>query len=480
MRNNTLLDKLSDAIGRATRFVILSCVPTVVAAAVVTVNSSSDASAQPRSLPALVVEQTTLSNGLKLILHVDRTTPMVSVNIWYHVGSKDEPLGRNGFAHLFEHLMFQGSKHVGEDQFFVHLEQAGASDFNGSTSFDRTNYYATVPSNQLELALWLESDRMGFLLDHVNQDTFENQRSVVLNERRQNYVDAPYGMVSQYIHEHLYPSNHPYHRLTIGSPSDLAAASLADVQAFYKTHYLPNNATLVLAGDIDPSDAKQLVEKYFGSIPPAKLPKANTSPTPVRLSGQTTINMEASVEFARVYIAFPTPPFFAIGDADLDGLSLILSEGQTSRLHKRLVYDLQIAKDVSARQESSQLASVFHIVATASAKGNTEALLKAIDEELDQLRALPPTEEEVSRVKANLESTLIFAIEQVGERADMFNTYAQLVGSPDYFSRDVERYRSITSESLHRASRTYLSSANRIVVKVEPNPGAPRSGRIVR
>ena len=448
------------------------------ATAVATTLLAPDTPAQDQALPSLSVQQATLSNGLRLILHVDSTTPTVAVNLWYHVGSKDEPARRNGFAHLFEHLMFQGSKNVGEDQFFMYLERAGASDRNGTTSLDRTNYYATVPSNQLELVLWLESDRMGFLLDHVDQKTFESQRSVVLNERRQNYVDAPYGMVPQFIQERVYPSGHPYHNLTIGSPEDLNAATLSDVQTFYKTFYVPNNATLVIAGDIDPAETKRLVEKYFGPIPKAPEPAVMTQAAPARLSGEQVVEVEAAVELGRVYVTYATPAFFAPGDAELDGLSQVLSNGKTSRLYKRLVYDLQIAKEVWAYQASNQLASRFQIVATAKPGVAPRTLLTAIDEELERLRSSAPTEAETQRAKANLESSLIFRVEQVGHRADMFNTYAHMTGSPDYFARDVARYRSLTPASLHQAARTYLPSTNRLVVFVEPTPDAPRSGRL--
>src|SRR5580698_1984507 len=246
----------------------------------------------------LASRTTRLANGLQVVLHEDHRTPIVAVDVWYHVGSKDEAEGRHGFAHLFEHMMFQGSKHVPEDTYFRYLERAGASNVNGSTSEDRTNYFETVPRNRLELALWLESDRMGFLLDHVDQQTFAGQRDVVKNERRQNYENAPYGLVVKYVDEALFPPSHPYHHLTIGSPADLDAATLADVRRFFRTWYVPNNATLVIAGDV-----------------------------------------EAGVELPRVVISWPTPPFFAAGDAELDLLARVLSAGKTSRLYKRLVYD---------------------------------------------------------------------------------------------------------------------------------------------
>lgn len=448
----------------------------ILAAACVAFAAPSAHADQP--LPLLPVSQFTLSNGLRVMLHEDHTTPTVTVNVWYHVGSKDEPLARNGFAHLFEHLMFQGSKHVGEDRFFGYLEGAGASDRNGTTSEDRTNYYETVPSNQLELALWLESDRMGFLLDHVDQATFESQRKVVKNERRQNYEDPPYGMVSKYVTEALFPPSHPYHNLVIGSPQDLDSATLADVHSFYKTFYVPNNASLVVAGDIAPARARELVEKYFGTLPAQTQPSVKTQRTPVVLDKETVIHVDAGVELARVYVAWPSPSFYESGDADLDALGNVLTNGKTSRLYKRLVYDLQIAKDVNAYQESNQLASQFEIVATAKPGQTAEKLLEVIDEELAKVAAAAPSAEETERAKLNLESSLIFRIESIGARADMFNSYAQLTGSPDFFARDVGRYRALTPSALQNAAKQWLPKGRRVVVLVKPNPQAPRSGVI--
>jgi zinc protease len=255
---------------------------------------------------SLPFEKYTLANGLEVILHPDHRTPVVSVNIWYHVGSKDEPAGKNGFAHLFEHVMFQGSRNVGEDLFFKYLERAGASERNGSTSTDRTNYFETVPTGALPLALWLESDRMGFLLDHVNQETFASQREVVKNERRQNYENAPYGLVRQFVSAAVFPPSHPYHLLTIGTPEDLDAASLDDVKAFFKTFYVPNNATLVVAGDIDPAATKELVSKYFATLPRGADPPVKTTPMPVTLDGEKRLDVQADVELPRVVITWPT------------------------------------------------------------------------------------------------------------------------------------------------------------------------------
>jgi zinc protease len=452
---------------------------TIRAAALAAVAGMMALSGQARAdqgLPSLPVVHYTLPNGLQVILHEDHATPTVTVNVWYHVGSKDEPERRNGFAHLFEHLMFQGSKHVGEDRFFEYLERAGASDKNGTTNDDRTNYYETLPSNQLALALWLESDRMGFLLDHVDQATFESQRRVVLNERRQNYEDQPYGMVRKYLREALYPSGHPYHNLTIGSPEDLNAATLADVHSFYKTYYVPNNASLVIAGDIDQAAARRLVDQYFGPLPRQPDPVVRTQPIAVTLDKEVVLHVDAGVELARVYVAWPSPPFFAEGDAALDAVSEVLTSGKTSRLYKRLVYDLQVAKDVSSWQESRQLGSSFEIMATGKPGQTAESLLSVIDEELAKVRDGGVTAEEANRARINLEASLIFGVEGMGQRSDMFNRYAQYTGSPDYFARDVGRYRALTAADLQGAVKQWLPQGKRVVVLVKPNPQAPRAG----
>src|SRR5262249_25616072 len=272
-----------------------------------------------------------------------------------------EPAKRNGFAHLFEHVMFQGSKHVGEDLFFKYLERVGASEHNGTTNSDRTNYFETVPSNQLEMVLWLESDRMGFLLDHVNQDTFSSQGDVVKNERRQTYENAPSGLVRQFIRAAVSPADHPYHLLTIGTPEDLDRASLDDVKTFFRTFYLPNNATLVVAGDFDKARAKALVEQYFGPVVRGGAPPVHRTPMPVKLSRETRLGVDAAVELPRIYVTWASPPHFAPGDAELDALARVLTGGKSSRLYKRLVYDMQIAQDVSASQSSSELASEFEV-----------------------------------------------------------------------------------------------------------------------
>jgi zinc protease len=427
---------------------------------------------------ALPYADFTLPNGLRVLLHVDRRTPVVAVNVWYHVGSKDEVAGKTGFAHLFEHLMFQGSRNVGEDQFFKYLERAGASERNGTTNTDRTNYFETVPSNQLELALWLESDRMGFLLDHVDQKTFDSQRDVVKNERRQSYENAPYGLVPQVLAEAMYPSGHPYHHLTIGTPEDLDRATLDDVRAFFRTYYVPNNATLVLAGDFDEAKTRALVERYFGGLAQGAAPPRREAPAPVTLSGEKRLSIEADVELARLYVAWPTPALYAPGDAELDVVSELLTGGKTARLAKRLVYDLELAQDVSAMQRSSALGSQFQITVTLRKDKKPEEALRLVDEELARLLREGVSEVEVGRSRTSILSELIFRTESVTARADALNGYARFAGDPGFIDDDFARYAKVTPDAARRAAETYLPPARRVVAIVTPTAGAPRAGRL--
>lgn len=428
--------------------------------------------------PKLEATKTTLPNGLEVILDEDHRTPIVTVNIWYHVGSKDEAEGRNGFAHLFEHVMFQGSKHVAEDTYFRHLEKSGATSINGTTNTDRTNYFETVPANQLELALWLESDRMGFLLDHADEKTFQSQRDVVKNERRQNYENAAYGLVGQYIREELFPKEHPYHRLTIGTPADLDAATIEDVRGFFRKYYVPNNATLVLSGDFDRKKALALVDKYFGPIPrgpevPRKKPAVVSHP------GEARIEVEAGVELPRVYVSWSTPPLFTQEDGELDLVSHVLAGGKTSRLYKRLVYDLQIAQSVSASQASMELASVFEIVATAKPGHTAEELLKVIDEELGKLHSGGVEEAELARAKTSILADSVFEIERSSARANRLNSYNHYVGDPSWLQKDMARTTSATTASVANVARTWLKQKDRVVTLVTPKKDAPMAGKVV-
>ena len=413
--------------------------------------------------------QFTLDNGLNVILHRDATVPIVAVNVWYHVGSANEKMGRTGFAHLFEHLMFEGSKNVAEGEFDTLLEAAGG-DNNGSTTNDRTNYVIDVPANALELALFLESDRMAYLLDKATPDVVDGQRDVVKNERRQSYENRPYGMAEIALDELLWPEGHPYHWPTIGYMEDLTAAKYEDVVAFFKTYYAPNNASVVIAGDIDLDETRALVEKWFGEVPrgaevvPVGAPAA-------RLTGVTRKTLKDRVGLPRLYLAWLTPRHFAPGDAALDVVSAVLSGGKNSRLYKRLVYDLQIAQDVSAFQASAALGSQFQIVATAR-PGHTAAELNAvIDEELARLQREPPDAREVERSLNEIQASFYRGMERVGGfggKADQLNAYFAAGGGPDYFAEDLARYTALTPADVQAAALEWLPLGRRIELVVEP------------
>jgi zinc protease len=448
----------------------------IAVAATLSPTALADPDASKISLAATV---TTLANGLEVALIEDHRTPIVAVNLWYHVGSKDEPTGRHGFAHLFEHVMFQGSKHVPEDTYFLQLERAGASNINGTTQSDRTNYFETVPRNRLELALWLESDRMGFLLDHVDQKTFASQREVVKNELRQNYENAPYGMVPRFVDEALFPPSHPYHHLTIGSAEDLDSATLEDVKRFFRTWYVPKNVTLVVAGDIDPAATLALADKYFGPIPGGEAPPRAFAPSP-ELTGETRLVVEAGVQLARAEVAWVTPPYFGAGDAELDLLARVLTATKTSRLYKRLVYDEQIAQDVSAYQASRQLVSEFDIVVTAKPGHAPEELLTAIDQEIAKVRDRGIDDAEISRARTAFIAAEAFGLEGVGARADTLNMFLHYTGDPGYLSKNLARYESATAASVKEAAARWLDPARRVVTFVRPTKGAPLAGRLVR
>jgi zinc protease len=424
--------------------------------------------AQPAALE-VPFRQFQLPNGLNVILHRDTSVPVVAINVWYHVGSANERPGRTGFAHLFEHLMFEGSKNVAEGEFDTLLEAAGANN-NGSTNGDRTNYVIDVPANALELALFLESDRMGYLLDTMSPARVDGQRDVVKNERRQSYENRPYGMASIELDEMLWPDGHPYQWPTIGYMEDLTAASHDDVVQFFRTYYAPNNASLVVAGDIDLDVAQALVEKWFGEIPRGAdvLPLA---PPAVQLTGVERRTLFDRVRLPRLHLAWPTPRRFAPGDATLDVLSAVLADGKNSRLYKRLVYDTQIAQDVIAYQESGALAGSFRIVATAR-PGHTAAELElAIDEEIARLQREPPTAREVERARNQIEASFYRRMERVGGfggKADQLNGYYASGGGPDYFAEDLARYSALTATDVQSAARQWLPAERRVELVIEP------------
>src|SRR5499427_7551960 len=429
------------------------------------------AAAQTAAPPKLELHYTqfTLPNGLRVILHEDHSVPMVTVNMWYHVGSAREKEKRTGFAHLFEHLMFMGSGHVKPGEFDEWLEAAGG-DNNGSTENDRTNYWINVPSNSLELALFLESDRMGYLLDTMTPKTVDAQRDVVKNERRQSYENRPYGMAELTLGEMLYPEGHAYHWPVIGYMPDLTAASYDDVVAFFKKFYAPSNASLVIAGDIDPVATRKLVEKWFGDIKAGPSPDPMTIPG-VALKGVTKKTVTDKVELPRIYLAWLTPPHFAPGDAALDMVADALAGGKNSRLYKRLVYDMQIAQDVQAYQASQQLSSYFVIQATARPGHTVDELIKVIDEEIKKLQTTTPDAHETQRSINTIEASFFKRMEQVGGfggKADQLNAYFFATGNPDYFNEDLSRYRSMSPSDVRAAAAQFLPLDRRVELTVLP------------
>jgi zinc protease len=454
----------------------------VLVAALVGVTScmgKKDAAQQSASsdIPKIAFEKYTLPNGLDVILSRDQRVPMVAVNLWYHVGPANEEPGRTGFAHLFEHMMFQSSKHVPPDSHFKLLEAAGASDINGTTDYDRTNYFETVPSNQLELAIWLESDRMGYLLDKVDQAALSNQQDVVRNERRQSVENQPYGLAEEELIQSLFPKGHPYYGNVIGSHEDIQAVKLDDVRRFFTQYYSPNNASLAIVGDFDPAMAKALVEKYFSTlkrgadIPPIK------AETP-KITSERRKVVKARVELPRVYMAWITSPILKPGDADADIASNVLGGGRSSRLYKKLVYEKQIAQSVTAQQYSLILGSVFQIEATARPGHTVEELEKAIDEELNSFRSNPVDANEVERARNTIETNIIGGLERLGGFggiADRLNSYNHYLKTPDYLTKDIERYRAVNAASLQAFAKDQLTTTSRVVMHVVPGEPAALS-----
>ena len=417
-------------------------------------------------------EQFTLRNGLTVILHRDTSVPVVSVNVWYHVGSANERPGRTGFAHLFEHLMFEGSGHVAEGAFDTLLEAAGASN-NGSTDTDATNYFIDLPANALELALYLESDRMGFLLDTMSPERVDGQRDVVKNERRQSYENRPYGMASIEIDKMLWPVGHPYSWPTIGHMEDLTAASYEDVVTFFKTYYVPNNASLVIAGDIDIARTRALVEKWFGEIPRGPVVQPIAPPAAIlgEVKRQTITDQ---VRLPRLYLAWLTPRAYAAGSAALDVASSVLADGKNSRLYTRLVYETRIAQDVRAFQQSGALGSSFQVIATARPGHTVAELQTAIDEELDRLRRQPPDRREVQRALNQIEASFYRGMERVGGfggKANQLNAYYAAGAGPDFFAEDLARYMSLSPADVQAAVLRWLPADRRVELVVEPEAG---------
>jgi zinc protease len=410
----------------------------------------------------------TLANGLDVIVHEAHQVPIVAVNVWYHVGSKNERPGRTGFAHFFEHLMFEGSEHH-SGGYFPPLQRAGAL-LNGSTNTDRINYWEVVPTSAIDLALWMESDRMGYLLPAVTAERFETQRDVVLNERRQNYENRPYGMAIIALSAALYPPEHPYHWVTIGATADLQAMRLDEVQQFFRTYYHPANASLVLAGDIETARAIDLADRYFGDLPSAPRPEPVTAQA--ELTREYRLRLEDRVELPRVYMAWHSPAMFAEGDAEMDLLADLLANGKTSRLYRTLVYERRIAVDVSAYQSSREVSSFFLVAATAAPGQSLSDIAAAIDAELQLVVREGPSVAEMERASAQIEAHFLYRLQTVGGfggKSDQLNAYNVFRGDPAYFTRDVDRYREATLETVRTAAERLLRFDARVILSIVPH-----------
>lgn len=409
----------------------------------------------------------TLDNGLDVIVHQDRRMPLAAVNVWYHVGSKNERPGRTGLAHLFEHLMFEGSEHQ-PNGYFGPLQEAGAA-LNGSTSTDRTNYWELAPTSALRLALWMEADRMGWLLPALTEERLDTQRGVVLNERRQSYENRPYGLAQFALMSAMFAPAHPYHWPTIGEPADLEAATLGDMHAFFRRYYHPGNASLAIAGDVDVDHVLTEVVSLFGAIPGGEpVPQVATdiaAPPPRRMV------MEDRVEIPRLYLAWHSPRLFAPGDAELDLVSDLIANGRTSRLYGRLIHDRRVAVELAAGQTSRELGGTFQIIASAAPGHTLDELEQAIHEELRRFSDDGPTADEVDRGRAQAETAFVYRVQALGGfggKADQLNAYNTYRQAPDSFQDDLDRYLAASRESLRDATARWLPPAAATALAVIP------------
>ena len=408
----------------------------------------------------------TLPNGLKVIVAEDHSTPVAAVNIWYKVGSGYEQPGRTGFAHLFEHVMFMGSANVPQGEFDTRLEGAGASN-NGSTTTDRTNYYEILPANAVPLALWLEADRMGGLVQTLTQPKLDTQRDVVKNERRQRYENQPYGLMWETAYDALYPAGHPYHWTTIGSMEDLSAASLDDVKNFFRRYYTPNNAVLTVAGDVNPAEVRRLVEQYFGWIP--RGPEITRPSVPVPpIPATRYIVKEDRVTLPQVTMTWRTGPRFSADEAAMSALAQILTGGKSSRLYKRLVFDRQVAQSTNAFNDANLLSGDFWVIIRGKPDTPLDSLEAAVNEEIAKLAATPPTAEELQRVVNGIETAFVSNLETVQAKADQLNDYEYFANDPGFAARDLARYRALTPADVQRVAARYLHGKNRLVLSFVP------------
>lgn len=398
-----------------------------------------------------------LENGLEVILHENDNLPLAAVNLWYKVGSARESEGKSGIAHLFEHMMFQGSENVEKEMHFKHIQEAGGT-LNGSTTIDRTNYYEKLPSNFLELALWLESDRMGFFLPALDQVKLDNQKDVVFNERLERYDNQPYGLAWELLLKNLYQNDHPYSWPTIGYAEDIKNFNLTDVTNFFSSYYSPNNASLVIAGSFDIEETKLLIQKYFGEIKPGK----QIEPINVKhseLSDIKLIHHEDNVHLDRIYLSWLTEKAYSENDAALDILSDLLAGSKNSRLHKSLVFEKEIAQEVSAFQFSGMYAGHFTIVATAKPGVSLEEIKSEIFKEIEMIIKNGITEKEITRSKMGIKSGFVFSLQNLESLADYLNSYNFYLNEPNSFAYDLNRYDKVEIDNISKIAEVYLSKS---------------------
>jgi zinc protease len=423
--------------------------------------------------PEIAFEKLTLENGLNVLLHRDPSLPLVAVNIWYHVGPRNEAPGRSGFAHLFEHLMFSGSRHVGRD-FDVLLESVGATNVNGTTSYDRTNYLETVPREQLDMVLWIESDRMGYLLDVLDQGLLDVQRDVVKNERRQSFDNAPYGPSYLALLDALFPAGHPYNGAIIGSMADLSAATLDDVKGFFRDYSTPSNATVAIAGDFDTDKVKASMKKYFGGL--VDRPKKPTPEPSLPAARFGRYVVDEPVELAQVTFGYRTPPAYTPDDPIVDVTMALLAGGKATRLYQTLVVDKKLASEVSASQDSNQLSGIVTIGATAATGKTVPELESALTAALTNLEKTGPTTLELERAKRGILLSTLKSLELLngsgGEsgRAGLLQRFAHYTGDPGYLPKWIEQIQKVTAADVQRVVREHLGAAKRVTVVTQPKP----------
>jgi zinc protease len=426
-------------------------------------------SAKPLKLPELKYEKYILPNGLVVLTHEDHRLPLVAIDLWYHVGPLNERAGRTGFAHLFEHMMFEGSEHVGEKAHIKYLEGAGATDINGTTDFDRTNYFETLPSNQLELGLWLESDRMGFLLEGLDRTKLTNQRDVVRNERRQG-EGTPYSLADEQAYHMLFPQDHPYYASVIGSHADIEAARINDIRDFHQHFYTPNNASIAIAGDFDAAKLKALLTKYFGPIPQGPAVEPVTIKTPP-ITAQKRATVTDTVQLPRLTVAWLTPPVFTPGDADTDILVHILGGGKASRLYRKLVYEQQVAQTVTCGLNALKLGSVANCDITAKPGVSLDTLEAALWKEVASLQTDGPTQAELDRARTVDVTAKITGLQRLGGFggvADTLDRYNQFLDDPGYLPKDIARYQAATIASVKQTAAQYFGKDQSVVVNCVP------------